>query len=318
MEYRNIAYVNKSVSNIIFGCGNPAIMQRWQGRKLLDAALDAGINTFDTAEVYGGSETALGKWVRSRRNRDKIVLITKGCHPRSGSRVNAAALKEDLEQSFQKLKTDYIDIYLLHRDDPQADFRPILEVLNQYHENGRIGAFGGSNWSHERIAEVNQYAKEQSMTPFSVSSPSFGLASQIGDPWGGGCVSISGKEQISAQKWYAENKMPVLAYSCLGGGLFSGKVKTDDLENTKDCLGNYAIRGYWCQENVDRLGRVERIAKEKGCSVAQIALAWTMQQKVEAFPIVNISHKDRIQENIEAVDLKLSDSELREIAGYAE
>lgn len=316
MEYRNIAYVNKPVSNIIFGCGNPAIMSRWQGRKLLDAALDAGINTFDTAEVYGGSEAALGKWMRSRRNRDKIVLITKGCHPRNGSRVNTVALKEDLEQSFQKLKTDYIDIYLLHRDDPQADFRPILEVLNQYHEAGKIGAFGGSNWSHERIAEVNQYAKEQDMTPFSVSSPSFGLASQVGDPWGGGCVSISGKEQINAQKWYEENKIPVLAYSCLGGGLFSGKVRTDDLENTKSCLGNYAIRGYWCQENVDRLGRVERIAKEKDCSVAQIALAWTMQQKVEAFPIVTISHKDRIQENIEAVNLKLSDSEIREIAGY--
>lgn len=316
MEYRKIKYVDKPLSNIIFGCGNPAITNGGRGRKLLDAALESGITTFDTAENYGASEAALGKWMKKRKNRDKIVLITKGCHPHGYPRVNAGALKEDLEQSLKKLQTDFIDIYLLHRDDPTSDFRPILEILNEYHMAGKIGAFGASNWSHERIDEVNQYALEQNMIPFSVSSPSFGLACQYNDPWGGGCISIAGRKQVDARKWYEDNHIPVLAYSCLGGGLFSGKVRTSDLENTKSCLGNYSIRGYWCQENLERLSRVEDLASEKGWSVAQIALAWTMQQNVVAFPIVTISKSERIAENVKATQLKLSKEELLRIAGY--
>lgn len=318
MEYGEISYVNRPMSKIVFGCGNPAIMQGRKGRKLLDAALDAGINTFDTAEIYGGSESALGKWIKKRKNRDQIVLITKGCHPHGVPRVNVASLKEDIEQSFRKLGTDYIDIYLLHRDNPAEDFRPILEILNEYHDTGRIGAFGGSNWSHERMEEVNQYALKQKMIPFSVASPSFGPAAQENDPWGGGCISISGEKQKAARLWYEKNKMPVLAYSCLGGGLFSGKVRTENLEETKKILQNYSVRGYWCQENLDRLIRIEKIAKEKTCSVAQIALAWTLQQKIKAFPIVTISHKDRISENVNATTIQLTENELKWIAGYNE
>ncbi len=313
MEYRTIKYVGKPISKIVFGCANPAMIQGKKVTKLLDASVEAGINTFDTAENYGASEEVLGKWIRKRKCRDKVVIITKGCHPHGEPRVTPEALKADLEQSFQRLKTDYIDIYMLHRDHPKGDIRGIIEVLNEYHKVGRIGAFGASNWTHQRIAEINGYAAEQGLVPFTVSSPNFGPAKQVEDPWGGGCVSISGTENEPARKWYQENHIPVFAYSCLGRGMFSGKVKTGDLKHSRECMDKFAIKGYWCQENIDRLVRMEKIAEDKGCSVAQISLAWIMQQKFEAFPIVTISDVKRIAENVDAVGIKLSEAEMKAI-----
>lgn len=314
MEYRTIKYVDKPISKIVFGCANPAMIQGKKVTKLLDKALAEGINTFDTAENYGASEEVLGKWIKKRKCRDKVVIITKGCHPHGEPRVTPEALKIDLEHSFQRLRTDYLDIYMLHRDHPEGDIEGIIEVLNEYHKAGKIGAFGASNWTHQRIEEINMYAEKHGLIPFTVSSPNFGPARQVEDPWGGGCVSISGAENEAARKWYKENNIPVFSYSCLGRGMFSGKVKTENLEQSKESLDKFAIRGYWCQENIDRLGRIEKIAKNRNCSVAQISLAWIMRQEFEAFPIVTISDVKRIVENTETVGIKLSEAEMETIA----
>lgn len=320
MEYKRIQYVNRPLSELVFGCANaglmtkPGIFRKQEVWKLLDGAVDAGINTFDTAENYGDSELVLGKWMKQRKIRDKVVILTKGCHPHGAPRVTPEALKEDLEQSFSRLGTDYIDIYLLHRDHPDAEIGAIVEVLNEYHKAGKIGAFGASNWTHERIKEANEYALRKGMVPFSVSSPNFGPATQVEEPWGGGCVSISGENGAEARRWYTEQKMAVFAYSCLGRGLFSGKVKADDPEAGKEQLDKYAIKGYWCRENLDRLARVEKIAKKRDCSVSQIALAWIMQQPMQTFPIVTVSSVERIKENVKATELKLSEEEIAEIS----
>lgn len=320
MEYKRIQYVNRPLSELVFGCANaglmtkPGVFRKKEIWKLLDGALDAGINTFDTAESYGDSELVLGKWMKQRKTRDKVIILTKGCHPHGAPRVTPEALKEDLEQSFSRLGTDYIDIYLLHRDHPDAEIGAIVEVLNEYHKAGKIGAFGASNWTHERIKEANAYALKKGLVPFSVSSPNFGPATQIEDPWGGGCVSISGESGAEARRWYTEQKMAVFAYSCLGRGIFSGKVKSDDPESGKERLDKFAIKGYWCRENLDRLARVEKIAKERACSVSQVALAWIMQQPMQTFPIVTVSSVERIKENVKATELKLSEEEIAEIS----
>lgn len=314
MEYKTIAYINKPISRIVFGCANQAMIEGKRVTKLLDAALDAGINTFDSAENYGASEEVLGKWIRKRKCRDKVVIITKGCHPHGMPRVTPEALRHDFEQSLQRLKIDYIDIYMLHRDDPGADIKAILEVLNELHREGKVGAFGASNWTHERLDEINRYALGHNLIPFTVSSPNFGPARQIADPWGGGCVSISGAEHEEARKWYQEKQIPVFAYSCLGRGMFSGKVKTSDPENGKKSLDQFAVKGYWCQENIERLASMEKIAQNRSCSVAQVSLAWMMQQEFEVFPVVSISKTGRIAENAEAVKIKLSEAEIRTIS----
>ena len=101
-------------------------------------------------------------------------------------------VREDLEKSLENLRTDYIDIYLAHRDDEQVSVEEIVEAFNALHAEGKIGAFGGSNWTHQRSEESNEYAYKHDMLPFTVSSPNFGLAEQVKDLWGGGSISISG------------------------------------------------------------------------------------------------------------------------------
>lgn len=183
MEYLQINGIKNKISRIAFGCAIEPMLAGENVHELLDACFDMGITTFDTAENYGLSEVSLGNWMRDRKNRDKLVIISKGCHPYDGKdRVNPEELIKDIEDSFRRLGTDYIDIYFMHRDDLKIDPGTMVEILNEYHKKGKIGAFGGSNWTHERIEQANAYAKAHNLVPFTVSSPNFGLADQIGDP----------------------------------------------------------------------------------------------------------------------------------------
>ena len=122
------------------------------------------------------------------------------------------------------------------------------------------------------IEEANEYAYSHGLIPFSVSSPNFGLAEQVADPWGGGCVSISGSQNQEARDWYRRMKMPIVAYSSLARGLFSGRVRGDAPEDADKILDMFAMKGYASPRNFERLRRCERLAAEKKTTVAQIAL----------------------------------------------
>ena len=119
MKYSKIAGVDKPVSKIILGTSTPAFMRGENCNSLLDCALSLGINAFDTARVYGRAEKALGRWLAAPGVRERAVVISKCCHPDifGRRRVNARAMRADLKKSLSALGTDYIDIYLLHRDD---------------------------------------------------------------------------------------------------------------------------------------------------------------------------------------------------------
>lgn len=314
MEYQNIKGIDKLVSRIVYGCTTEAMMKGENVNELLDEIYALGINTFDTAENYGLSEVSLGNWMKERNNREDIVVITKGCHPYDGvDRMTPEYLRADIEKSFQRLKSDYIDIYLLHRDVLEVPVGPIVEILNEYHKAGKIGAFGGSNWTPERIQEANEYAKEHNLVPFTVSSPNYSLCRQVNDPWGGsaGCVTITGDENAYARQWYRGNQVTVFAYSSLGRGLFSGKVRSDEVEKAKEMMGTGAANAYCHPENFERLARVEKLADLRGVSVSQIALAWLLKQDVNAFPIVSASTAERILENVKALEFELTDEEAK-------
>ncbi len=302
------------LSKIVFGCENPLMVQGkyFRSRMLLDAAFEQGIHVYDTARVYGQSERVLGKWINQRKIRDKVVVISKGCHPNPAMRITAEALREDLEESLRQLDTSYIDIYLLHRDSLETDISAILIELNRYQSEGKIKVFGVSNWTSERIQYANECAAKMGLNGFAASSPNFGVAIQKGDPWKGG-VSISGNEKEIA--WYSQNCMPVFAYSCLGRGLFSGKIRSGTIKRDKEKIDQYAIQGYWCEENIQRLERVEVVAKKKGATVAQIAMAYVINSEMNAFPIVRLSTKKRIQEAAGACNINISEGERKWIEG---
>lgn len=312
MKYENLEEIKTPVSRIVFGTALPAMIKGENVNDLLDSIYAEGITTFDTAENYGLSEISLGTWIKERKNRDKIVIISKGCHPYGRDRVTPEDLKHDIEQSFERLNTDYIDIYMLHRDDLKVDVGPIVEILNEYKKAGKIGRFGGSNWTVERIGQANEYARKHGLIPFTVSEPNFGLCDQIGDPWGGGsgCVTISGPAHQADRSWYAENHIPVFAYSSLGRGMFSGMVKSNDMEGAKKILDPNAVKGYCYPENFERLARVEKIAARKNCTVPQIALAWVLNQNFDVFPLVSVPKAEWMASNIEALDIALTKEEI--------
>ena len=312
MQYGEISYVKKPVSRILYGTAMEPFNVGGDGNVLFDAMYEQGINAFDTARVYGEAEQVLGRWIEERELRDKVVILSKCVHPLPDGtkRVSEKEIRADFALSSRYLRTDYIDIYLAHRDDEQVSVEEIVEAFNALHAEGKIGAFGGSNWTHQRIEEANEYAYKHDMLPFTVSSPNFGLAEQVKDLWGGGSISISGPAGLEARKWYAKERMPLVAYSSLGRGLFSGKLKSEDAAFADRVLDEFAMKGYAYPQNFERLRRCEELAAEKGCSVSQIAMAWIFRQKLNTFAVVSTSKPERMQENIAAMELELTADEI--------
>lgn len=312
MEYGTVAGVDKPVSRLVLG--TMIISSEEQGRSsaLLDAAVELGWTAFDTAHGYAGgnSERGLGAWMQARGNREQVVIVSKGCHHnRDRRRVTPFDLASDLHDSLARLQTDYIDLYLLHRDDPTVPVGPIVEALNEHLAAGRIHAFGGSNWTHQRISQANEYAEKHGLTPLTASSPNYGLADQIEDPWGGGCVTISGPGNREARAWYAENEMPVLAYSSLARGFFSGRITPDNYQQTKGTLDRACRTAYCHEPNLRRLERALRLSKEKGISVPQLVLAFMFASPVNVFPIVGAASRDELADNLSAFGVTVSEEE---------
>jgi aryl-alcohol dehydrogenase-like predicted oxidoreductase len=193
MEYGNVPGIDKPISRIVQGMMQVKSKEEDAGFALLDGVFAQGCTAFDTARVYGDKDEFLGKWIAARGNRDQVVILAKGAH-HSGlrKRVTDHDIGADLHDTLAAMRTDYVDLYLLHRDDPDYPVGPIVEALNRYRKEGKIKAFGGSNWSAARIAEANEYARVHNLVPFAASSPNYSLAEQKQEPWAG-CVRISGR-----------------------------------------------------------------------------------------------------------------------------
>jgi aryl-alcohol dehydrogenase-like predicted oxidoreductase len=300
MEYTTITGIKKPVSRLILGTLVISIKNSKQSFALLDNVFKYGCTSFDTAHGYGrgDSERGLGQWMDERGIRDKIVIISKGCHPHHGKpRVTPADLTSDLYDSLPRLKTDYIDLYLLHRDDVSVQVGPIMEILNEHLSAGRIHAFGASNWTHQRIAEANEYAEKHNLQPFAASSPNYGLAEQVEDPWGYGCMSISGPENREAREWYRKNQMPVLAYSSLARGLFSGRITRDNFEKMKSTLDHACLKAYCHERNFKRLDRATQLAKKKNITIPQLALSYILNSPINVFPVIGATIEE-FRENL--------------------
>ena len=312
LAYGTIPGVKQPVSRIFFGTAIKPMIAGDDASALLDTAHNAGIDAFDCARGYGGAEKSLGSWIAKRDNREKVVVLTKCGNAGLFGRVhiNRDVIEKELRQSLKALRTDYVDIYLLHRDDPKTPVSELIETLNELKAQGRIRCFGVSNWTHERILEANAYAEEHGLEGFSVSSPNFSLALQVNDPWGGACVSISGPNNAEARKWYADNEMPVLAYSSLGRGFFSGRFRSFDFAEAERVLDGPACKGYLCEENMRRLARAEELAERYGCDVSDIALRYVLSSPMNAFAIVGTTNPSRLTHNVQAAASSLSTDEI--------
>jgi aryl-alcohol dehydrogenase-like predicted oxidoreductase len=308
MKFGQVAGIDKPISRVVMGTMIITAREMDRSRALLDAALAEGYNTLDGAHIYAGgeSERAIGQWMQERKCREQVVVITKGCHPNGDrARVTPFDLAADLHDSLARLKTGYIDLYMLHRDNPAVPVGEIIDALNEQQRAGRIRAFAGSNWSHERLAEANAFAQRRGVTGFAAGSPNYSLAVAFDAAWAG-CASVRGPGAAGAEEWYRTTQTPLFAWSSLARGLFSGRTDRANAETTLDAGGR---RAFAHEENFRRLDRATLLAKEKGCSVTQIALAWIMTGPLNVFALTGAASREECRANTAALEIPLTPRE---------
>ncbi len=308
--YANIPGSTKKVSRIVFGTATKAIMSNQGGFEELDMAFANGITAFDTARAYQKAESVLGEWMKQRNNREEIFLIGKGGHPSLfARRINEKAIRKDLETSLRLLGTDYIDLYLLHRDDERVPVAKIVELFNALIQEGKVKAYGGSNWTAKRIEAANEYAKGHGLIGMVASSPHYSLAHQIVDPFHNGLITITGKENRDQVAYYQKTQLAVMAFFSLSHGFFSGRLKASEKEKAKQVLDHIAMKSYGYEENFERLARAEKLAKKYHVTPNQIALRYIFGQKMNMFAVLSTGSEKHLKEDIEALNIPLTEED---------
>ncbi|MEM7032750.1 MAG: aldo/keto reductase [Chloroflexota bacterium] len=311
MEYGKIPGIDKPISRIVHGTVMINSREEEKSFALMDAVFEGGCNIFDTAHNYGGggdNERTVGKWINDRGVRDKVVILGKGAHHnRDRKKVTPFDITADLHDSLARFQTDHIELYILHRDDPEVPVGPIVEILNEHQKAGKIGIFGGSNWSTARLREANEYAAANNLSPFACSSPNFSLADQVKVPWAD-CISISGAAGQSERDWYLEQNMPLFTWSSIAGGFFSGRFTRENINEVAEPKDT--VHCYVSDDNFTRLDRATELATEKGMTVAQIATAYVVNHTLDIYPLIGSWSAEEFQANAAAVDLKLTAEEM--------
>ena len=183
MKYGRIPGIDKPISRLLQGSIMLSADDRDGNYRLLDACFEQGFNAFDTAHSYGAglTDTELGAWIESRGIRDDVVILGKCAHPENGipDRVRPEYIRSDLAESLERLRTNHIELFLLHRDSREYPVGEIVDALHEAKEAGLIGVYGGSNWLADRVKAANDYAAANGKTPFTVSSPQFSVAEMV-------------------------------------------------------------------------------------------------------------------------------------------
>lgn len=279
---------------------------------LLDVYFKYGGNALDTAAVYGESERTLGSWLESRvKRREDIVLITKGAHPDVSSmhtpRMSADDIAHDLENSLRDLKTDYIDIYYLHRDAINVPVSYIIDTLNKYIKNGSVRALGASNWTAARIDEANAYAKSNGLSGFSFSQICHSAAPLTSVQYGDDTLVMMDDAEYER---YAENSIPVMAYSSQALGFYQKYLMCEPEE----------IAGksrYGTPSNIARLERIRTLCSMKGISPTAVVGSYltSSANRVLILPIVSASSPEQLEDTLECAGFELTKEELAFIDG---
>lgn len=295
---------------------------RKQAFAVLDAYVEAGGNFLDTAHIYaawreggwGASERTVGEWIRSNGLRDHIVLATKGAHPPlddlDHGRSSQADIDHDLNESLERLGVDWVDMYWLHRDDPERPVGEIVETLVACVKDGRILSYGGSNWSTERLEAANRYASEHGLPPFAANQPGWALADRASTtPPVPGMVFLD----EDGRRWHERTRLPVAAYSAQAKGYFGD----ENVAWARHGFSGQVPHGaeYDSTASRERLLVTLSLSDEKGCTANQIALAYLLRQSFPVFPIIGTSQPDRVREALEAESVTLSPTEVQLLHG---
>jgi predicted dehydrogenase/aryl-alcohol dehydrogenase-like predicted oxidoreductase len=297
MPYGTIAGIDKQVSRLIMGVDNQKTLSH--ATAMFDDFIERGGNAFDTAYIYGGGsmERLLGQWVTNRGIRDEVVIVGKGAHT---PHCDPESITRQLHESLERLQTDYVDLYLMHRDNTDIPVGEFVDVLDEHVRAGRIRAFGGSNWTIARFEEARAYADANGKTGFAVLSDHFGLAHAEDVPWAG-CEHVTDPED---RQWLERTKTPLLPWSSQARGFFARADRND----TSDAE---LVRCYYSDENFERLARARQLASELNVEPTAVALAYVLAQPFPTFPLIGPRSIEETRTSMAGLGVSLSDEQVR-------
>jgi predicted dehydrogenase/aryl-alcohol dehydrogenase-like predicted oxidoreductase len=272
----------------------------------LDAFYEAGGNAFDTAYVYGGgkTESIFGDWHTSRKvPREEIVLIGKGAH---SPLCYPDMISKQLDQSLNRLKTDYVDIYFMHRDNTAVPVGEFVDAMDAEAKAGRIrGIFGGSNWTRARFDEAIAYAEKNGKTAPAALSNNFSLAEML-DPIWAGCVAASDDEW---KAWLNAKQIPNFAWSSQGRGFFTDRAGRDKRNDEE------LVRVWYSDRNFGRRDRAIELAQKLGRNPIHIALAYVIAQPFPVIPLIGPRTIAELEDSLSALDIKLTPEQVKWLEG---
>ncbi|OIH93122.1 MULTISPECIES: aldo/keto reductase [unclassified Curtobacterium] len=272
MRYGEVPGVGKQLSRLVMGVDNQPDLAH--ASAIFDLFVEQGGNVFDTGYVYGGGvlEGRLGRWIQNRGIREDVVVITKGAHTPF---CDPESLTRQLLESLDRQGTDYADVYMMHRDNPDIPVGEFVDVLDEHRRAGRIRVYGGSNWTTARFDEANAWARANGKHGFEVLSNHFGLAEAYDVPWDG-CVHAT---DAASKAWLEERQVPLLPWSSQARGFFTGRAKPEDTSDAE------LVRCYYSDANFERLRRATELGERFGVPATAIALAYVLHQPFPTFPL---------------------------------
>jgi predicted dehydrogenase/aryl-alcohol dehydrogenase-like predicted oxidoreductase len=296
MTYGSVPGLDKQVSRLVMGVDNQNTLSH--AATIFDDFVERGGTTFDTAYIYGGGrgEKLLGQWMTTRGNRDDVVVIGKGAHT---PYCNPESIGRQLEESLQRLQTDHVDLYLMHRDNEEIPVGEFVDAMDEQFRAGRFKAFGGSNWTTARFDEANAYAVANGKQPLTLLSNHLSLARAYDVPWKG-CRHVSDDE---SQAWLRERKVALFPWSSQARGFFTGRAKPEDTSDEE------LVRCFYSDENFQRLDRARELASAKGVEPTAIALAWLLHQPYPVFPLIGPRQISETRTSLPGLSVTLTDEE---------
>ena len=271
--------------------------------ELVGKALDAGINHFNTADVYteGKSEQMLGKALGARR-RDVVISTKVGF--RSGPALLHQGLSrhhilESAEESLRRLGTDYIDVYLVHKPDPFTPIEETLEALDTLARTGKVRYAGFSNWNAWRAAKAVGLQNQNGWARFRAAEMYYSL--------------IGRDLEHEIVPFVQEAGIGILAWSPLAGGFLTGKYTREKPEGDGGRLTGFDMLPHDREKSYGVVDRLRAIGAARGTSVAQVALAWLLSKSYVSSVLVGANKTSQLEDNLAAADLRLGGDELAEL-----
>ncbi|WGR61776.1 aldo/keto reductase (plasmid) [Paracoccus ferrooxidans] len=303
MDYRKLGRSGLTVSAVGLGCNNfNWTTDEAQSRRVVDAALDAGITFFDTANIYGrsgGSEEFLGRALGLRRGR--AVVATKfGMQMADGSRgADRSYIIRCVEDSLRRLGTDWIDLYQLHESDPTTPIEETLDALDRLIAQGKVRYIGASNMADWEIAHAHHLARELGVQHFISLQAEYSLIRRGAEATTIPCLNALG--------------LGLLPYFPLASGLLTGKYRGGDTgEGRFGKIARLADR-YLTPENLARVDRIADWCDQNGLAMTEVAFAWLLSRPVVASVMAGATKPEQVIANAKAAELRLSEAQIGEL-----